>query len=175
MKDWPAFLVNTIAPCDLLNHRDRLSIYRWFGMDAKDAYIWPDCRFKETDLSNVHLGDRTFINSGAYIDNGESITLEDNVCLSPHVRLLTTSHAIGESGRRVGHTCFRKPIVIGRGTWVGCGVVVLPGVSIGKGCMIAAGAIVTQDCEPDWLYVGVPAVKKRYLEMAIAHELHLHP
>jgi maltose O-acetyltransferase len=55
------------------------------------------------------------------------------------------------------------PIVIKSGTWIGARVIVLPGVTIGAGCIIAAGAVVTRNCEPNWLYAGVPARKSKQL------------
>ena len=55
-------------------------------------------------------------------------------------------------------------MTIGDGCWLGGNVAVLPGVSIGSGCVIAAGSIVTADCEPDCLYAGIPAQLKRRLD-----------
>lgn len=49
------------------------------------------------------------------------------------------------------------PTLIKDGCWVGANVTIIPGVTIGEGCIIAAGAVVTKNCEPDGLYAGVPA------------------
>jgi maltose O-acetyltransferase len=50
-----------------------------------------------------------------------------------------------------------KSVFIGNGVWVGVNATILPGITIGDGCVIAAGAVVTSDCEPNCLYGGVPA------------------
>lgn len=157
------FFLNSIVASDLFDMRDRLSMYRRFGLQATDAYIQSGVFFTRTDLSTIVMGDRTFINHRCYIDNSERIIIEDDVCIADNVMLRTTTHDVGESDRRVGHTCRKAPIRIGRGSWLCGGCQVLPGVTIGEGCVIAAGAIVTKDCEPDWLYAGVPAKRiKKY-------------
>lgn len=56
------------------------------------------------------------------------------------------------------------PIVIGRGCWIGANVTIMPGVTIGDGCVIGAGSLVTNDCEPNGVYVGIPARRKKELE-----------
>jgi len=56
-----------------------------------------------------------------------------------------------------------KPVAVGNGCWIGARVMVMPGVSVGDGCVVAAGAIVTKDCEPHGLYAGVPAQRVRDL------------
>ena len=56
------------------------------------------------------------------------------------------------------------PTVIGSDVWVGYGTIILEGVNVGNGCIVAAGSIVTKDLEPYWIYGGVPAkkIKKRF-------------
>jgi len=63
---------------------------------------------------------------------------------------------MGPSRQRAGEN-IEAPIVIGDGSWLGQNVSVIAGVTIGAGCMIAAGAGVGSDCEPNGLYAGVPA------------------
>jgi maltose O-acetyltransferase len=77
-------------------------------------------------------------------------------------KFLTSTHDIGGPEKRAG-TWRTAPITVGRGCWLGANVTVLPGVRIGDGCVIAAGTVVTKDCEPDTLYAGVPAQAKRRL------------
>ncbi|WP_424977190.1 acyltransferase [Labedella endophytica] len=54
-------------------------------------------------------------------------------------------------------------VTIATGVWIGSGATVLPGLSVGQGCMIAAGSVVTRDCEDNGLYAGVPARRIREL------------
>ena len=79
------------------------------------------------------------------------------------VTLVTSTHALGTASQRAGDLT-AKPIRIGSGTWIGATATILPGVTIGDGCVIAAGAVVTRDCEAGWLYGGVPAVKIKHLD-----------
>lgn len=108
------------------------------------------------------LGDRAFVNVRTVLNNSARITIGEDVAIAPGVLLTTTAHDIGEPGRRQGRLRV-KPITIGAGTWIGASATVLPGVEIGKGCVIAAGALVTRDCEPHGLYAGVPARRVRDL------------
>lgn len=174
MLTFPQFHINTIAPLDSLPHQRRLSIYRHFGMGiGREAYLSSRCYIAHpSQLDCIQLGDRTFLNHFCFLENGAAITIGDDTCLGPGVRLLTTTHQIGASDRRVGHGCIRKPVTIGKGCWLGAGVTVLPGVTIGDGCVIGAGAIVTRDCAADGLYLGVPAQQVRQLEDVHSRRLH---
>ena len=62
----------------------------------------------------------------------------------------------GGANQRAGMYC-NKDIEIGDGTWICANVTILPGVKIGKGCVIAAGSVVNKDCEDNCMYGGVPA------------------
>ncbi|MDV7243724.1 DapH/DapD/GlmU-related protein [Rhodococcus oxybenzonivorans] len=78
------------------------------------------------------------------------------------VLLSTSSHELAGASRRAGNVSGR-PITIGDGCWIGAGATILGGVSIGAGTVIAAGSVVNSDCEPNALYAGCPAVRKKYL------------
>lgn len=76
---------------------------------------------------------------------------------------MNSTHQIEEKNRRAGQK-LALPIYIGEGTWIGANVIILPGVSIGKGCVIGAGSVVVSDVEDNSIYAGVPAKKLRQLE-----------
>lgn len=105
-------------------------------------------------LGPVTIGKNVFINRDAYIR--PNTTIGDNVRIGPFVRLISDTHEVGPSTRRAGKSRF-DPIVIGDGTWIGAAVTVIGGVSIGKGCIIAAGAVVTRDIPDNTMVGGVPA------------------
>ncbi|MNP69519.1 Maltose O-acetyltransferase [compost metagenome] len=79
------------------------------------------------------------------------------------VMLCSSTHEPGDVSRRAGKPS-GKSIKIGDGTWIGTRAVILPGVTIGEGCIISAGAVVTKDCEPNAMYAGVPAKKIKELD-----------
>lgn len=87
---------------------------------------------------------------------GGQITIESNVYIGMKTLFCAVSHEIGEPSFRAGKA-YAKDIFVGEGTWIGANVTILPNVKIGKGCIIAAGAVVNKDCEENCLYAGVPA------------------
>lgn len=102
------------------------------------------------------IGTGCWINIDCLFDLGADIRLGNNVSLGHGVLLLTSSHDIGPAERRAS-TLSAKPLNIGNGAWLGSRSVILPGVSIGAGAVVAAGAVVHQDVLPNTLVAGVPA------------------
>jgi acetyltransferase-like isoleucine patch superfamily enzyme len=113
------------------------------------------------DDKPIIIGDNSFINQRCLIFPG--VTIGQNVSIGPNTTLITATHVMGPSSRRADATVF-KPINIGDGCWLATNVVILPGISIGKGSVIAAGSVVINDCDPDSLYGGVPAKCIRKLD-----------
>lgn len=109
----------------------------------------------------VKVGNGVFINRDGYIRS--RTTIGDNVSIGPFVRLITDSHVIGPTNLRAAEPVV-QPISVGRGVWIGACVIVLPGVSIGDGCVVAAGSVVAQDVPSNVLVAGVPARVIRHLE-----------
>jgi maltose O-acetyltransferase len=110
-----------------------------------------------TILSNrLVLGDRVYLNTGTVLDNKAQLVIGDDVALAPGALITTAGHDLTDPRRRQGAVT-ALPTTVGRGTWIGARAVVLPGVTIGEGCVIAAGAVVNRDCTPHTLCAGVPA------------------
>lgn len=134
---------------------------RHYGLKAgSGVFISSGCRFAHPDLSNITLGENVFLNHGCFLENGGAIKIMDKARIGPHAKILTTTHAIAGHENRAGSSCIRSLVMIGKGVWIGASAVILPGVTIGNGCVIGAGAVVNRDCEPDGLYVGMPARRK---------------
>jgi maltose O-acetyltransferase len=110
----------------------------------------------------VQVGEEAMIAQEVFLHDHAQITIGRHTWIGPRCTILTQTHEFGDADQRAGRTV-DKPVTIGDGCWLGGAVTVLPGVSIGHGCVIAAGAVVTRDCKPDGLYAGVPAVRKRDL------------
>ena len=109
----------------------------------------------------TRFGKGTFVNHGCYFMDGGTINIGENVFIGPFCGFYTASHPLNYTKRNKG---LEKalPITIGDICWFGANVTVLQGVTIGAGCVIAAGSVVTEDIPENCLVAGVPAtIKKR--------------
>jgi len=104
---------------------------------------------------NIEVGDRVFINFGCVLLDCAMIRLGDNVMLAPYVQLYTGHHPI-DARERIKGPELASPITIGENAWLGGGVIVCPGVTIGADTTIGAGSVVTKDIPPGVLAVGNP-------------------
>jgi maltose O-acetyltransferase len=113
---------------------------------------------------NLSIGAGGYINRGVQIEGSGRVSLGEKVAIGPGVLILTSTHAVGPSEWRAGEGLTEtRAVTIGAGSWIGARATILPGVSIGKGCVVAAGSVVTRDFGPDLLIAGIPAVEKRSL------------
>jgi maltose O-acetyltransferase len=133
---------------------------RWLGADVRGAVINAGGFYGG---SGFRFADGVFVNYGVFFDCTEQITLEKDVSVGMQVTFITSSHAMGPAGRRAGPPT-SGPIRVGAGSWIGARSTILPGVTIGEGCVIAAGALVSKDCDAGGLYAGVPARLLRQLD-----------
>jgi maltose O-acetyltransferase len=104
----------------------------------------------------IRIGARTFVNFGLVALDVAAITIGDDVQIGPNVQLLTPTHPVEADARRAKWEA-AKPITIGSNVWLGGGVIVLPGVSVGANTVVGAGAVVTKDLPPNVVAVGNPA------------------
>ena len=102
------------------------------------------------------IGARCFLNMGVVILDVGRVTIGDDVQIGPNVQILTPTHPLDAEQRR-SRLEAAEPISIGDNVWLGGGVIVLPGVTIGRDTVVGAGAIVTRDLPPGVLAVGNPA------------------
>jgi len=106
--------------------------------------------------SNIHLGARTFVNSGLTALDVAAITVGDDCLIGPNVQLLTPTHPVDPQPRRDKLEA-AQPITLGDNVWLGGGVVVCPGVTIGDNTVVGAGSVVTRDLPANVVAVGNPA------------------
>jgi acetyltransferase-like isoleucine patch superfamily enzyme len=99
------------------------------------------------------IGENSVVNEDARMDTRGGIVLGRNVSISSRATILTASHD-PESARFAG---YERGVVIGDYVWIGLNAVIMPGVTIGEGAVIAAGAVVTSAVEPYAIVAGVPA------------------
>jgi maltose O-acetyltransferase len=111
----------------------------------------------------IRIGSGTFANLGLTILDVARVTIGDDVQIGPHVQLLTAAHPL-EPGPRRDRWEYAKPIVIEDNVWLGGGVIVCPGVTIGENTVVGAGSVVTKDLTANVLAVGSPARVLRTLD-----------
>jgi maltose O-acetyltransferase len=149
---------NTSDPSD---PEARLAVLReLLGSLGEGAYIrpplWCDYGYQ------IHVGARTFINYGAVMLDVATITIGEDVQVGPNVQFLTPTHPI-EAEARLAKLEAARPITIGNNVWLGGGVIILPGVSIGENTVVGAGSVVTRDLPANVVAVGNPARVIRHL------------
>src|SRR5205807_5910760 len=117
-----------------------------------NVIIWIRGRPKP-DRPGICIGSHTIVNQYCFLDGRGGLFIGNNVSISPGVWLLTDGHDMNDPffAERLG------PIEVGDYAWLGSRAMVLPGVKIGKGAVVAAGAVVTKDVGPYQVVGGVPA------------------
>jgi len=135
------------------SHRLRLAFYRKamrFRID-QDSYIFMDAWFNTP--GDFVMGHHSVINQKCRLDNRGGLTIGNTVSISAQVCILTADHDPNSrdfSGRTA-------PVVIEDYTFVGTRAMIMPGVTIGRGAIVAAGSIVTKDVPEFTIVAGVPA------------------
>ncbi|MCF0199098.1 MAG: putative colanic acid biosynthesis acetyltransferase [Bacteroidaceae bacterium] len=139
----------------------RVWLTRLFGSKIDySCSLMPSCKIEYP--WNVTMGALSSLGEDSWVYAMAPISVGEKSCIGKDVYLLTGSHDI-ESPR---FTLVTKHISIGSAVWLSTGVRVLPGVSIGDGCVAGASAVLTKDVEPWTVVGGNPAkfIKKRVLE-----------
>ncbi len=137
------------------SHALRLFFYRRvmkFRIGA-GSHIFMDAWFDTK--GRFALGAHSSINRGCRLDNRGALTIGDNVSISNEVAILTADHDPSSptfAGRKL-------PVAIEDHVFIGTRAMILPGVTIGQGAIVAAGALVTKSVEPFAIVAGVPARK----------------
>ncbi|WP_104111801.1 DapH/DapD/GlmU-related protein [Arthrobacter sp. N199823] len=103
---------------------------------------------------NIRFGENVFLNSGCRFQDQGGIDIGAGSLIGHNAVITTLNHDMLPSRRADMHPA---RVVIGEGVWFGANVTVLPGVSIGDGAVVGAGAVVTKDVPAGAVVVGVPA------------------
>jgi maltose O-acetyltransferase len=144
---------------DNVGIRLRVQVLRATGWDIGPRTLLagtPRFRGSGRIQDRLHIGADNLINVGCVFELHDEINIAERVSLGHEILFLTTSHRIGPTSRRAGASV-RAPIVVESGVWVGARSVLLPGVTVGEGAVIAAGSIVSKDVKPQTLVGGAPA------------------
>jgi len=107
---------------------------------------------------SIDIGRSVFIGPHAVVYGHGGVTIREETLIAMHCCILSSEHAIPTRSEGIRHhpDTF-LPTHIGRDVWLGAGVKVLGGVTIGDGCVVGAGAVVTKSLQPYSIAVGVPA------------------
>lgn len=124
--------------------------------------VWIEPRLHVAYGAHTHLGASVYANAGLTLIDDSEITVGDRVMFGPHVTISTAGHPLHPALRADG-TQFSAPVVIEDDVWVGGNVSILPGVTIGRGSIVAAGAVVTSNVPEMCVVAGVPATIIRRL------------
>lgn len=125
---------------------------------GRNVYIGHQAILKGYYKNTMRIGDETWIGQQTFLHSAGGIDIGARVGIGPGVRIITSSH--GEAGRDVpilSSPVELGPVVIEDDCDLGVGAIVLPGVRIGRGAQIGAGAVVAEDVPAYCVAVGVPA------------------
>ncbi|WP_139691826.1 acyltransferase [Sporolactobacillus terrae] len=108
--------------------------------------------------SKIKIGNNCSINDHVVLDGRGELIIEDRVNISPYVKIYTAEHQLNSPNFKYVENATK----IKKYAWISSGSIILPGVKIGEGAVVAAGAVVTKDVEPYSIVGGVPAKKIGY-------------
>lgn len=104
---------------------------------------------------HCHFGKNVYANYNLTAVDDTHIYVGDNAMIAPNVILASAAHPLDPEERRKGYQ-YNQPVHIGKNCWLGAGVIVVPGVSIGDDTVIGAGSVVTKDIPSGVVAVGNP-------------------
>lgn len=151
---WSRYMIHNVAY--IPSHHLRRCIYKWIGVQmGKGNVIYYGTEIRQP--LNIKIGDCNSLGDNLILDGRRGIEIGNNVNISSNVSIWTLQHDY----RDPAFKC--KPeggkVTIYDRVWIGCNVIVLPGVTIGEGAVCCAGCIVTKDVDPYSVVAGIPAKK----------------
>ncbi|MBI5806582.1 acyltransferase [candidate division TA06 bacterium] len=117
------------------------------------SVIQRNCHFDFKHFGKLSLGKNSVINHHCHLDFRAGITMGDNVNISPYVKIFTWQHLPNDPMFNTE----KKPVIIEDSVWISSAAMILPGVKIGRGAIVAAGAVVTRDVTEFTIVAGIPA------------------
>lgn len=106
---------------------------------------------------NISIGNDTIIGEFAVLDGREKLTIGDHVDIASEVMIYNAQHNIHSEHFAAVESVIKEPVSIGDYVFIGPRAIILPGVTLGKGCVVGAGAVVTKSVNPFDIVGGVPA------------------
>ena len=138
-------------PGALVFHPERVHL-------GRDVYVGHGAMLKGYHAGTMRIGDGSWIGQLCFFHSAGDLTIGKNVGVGPRVTILTSTHAEGGRERPILHAPLTfAPVVVEDDADLGVGAIVLPGVTIGRGAQIGAGAVVTRDVAAYSVVAGNPA------------------
>lgn len=142
----------------------------WLGRFGRGSGVQMGCRFENG--RKIFLGERNVINWGCVLDGRRhKIITGSDVSIGPEATILT----LGHDPQSPDFADKGGDVIIGDHVWIACRAIILPGVSIGDGAVVAAGAVVTKDVAPYAIVAGVPARPVGERSRDMRYQLHFQP
>lgn len=158
---WGVVVVNTLVRLfpEGMAGRLRALLYRRAGISIGPRTVIRGQLLLRGDRSatrNLVIGSDCLIYPFESVDCCASVQIGNHVTFGPQVAIITGSHEIHDPGHRAG-ALVPLPVRVEDGAWVCLGATLLPGVTVGRGAVVAARAVVTRDVPPHTLVAGSPA------------------
>lgn len=143
------------------SHLVRNAIFRLVGVRiGVGSTVHTGCRFYQP--KNISIGDDTSVGDRCFLDGRAKLVIGNHVDIASQVLIYNSEHNINDEW----FGAIEEPVRIGNYVFIGPRAIILPGVTIGDGAIVAAGAVVTKDVSPQSIVGGVPAkeIGKRVLK-----------
>lgn len=159
----------SLKPIFLWSHINhiRICFLRLFGAKiGKNTYVARNTDVREPDL--IELGENVVINKGVLLDGRGGLSIGNNVDIAQDTLILTAQHDYNDDY----HKFITSKTIIDEYVWVGARALILPGIHIFRGAVVAAGAVVTKDVDEMTVVGGVPAKKITIRSSKLLYQLH---
>lgn len=117
--------------------------------------VWVEQGITVVYGTNTTIGNNCFINSNITLIDDYTISIGNGVAIAPNVTICATGHPVHHELRPHG-VMYSLPVAIKDNVWIGTGVIICPGVTIGENSVIGAGSVVTKDIPANTIAVGNP-------------------
>lgn len=164
-------LLARLRELDFADTEGKSAVYReLFASVGRDVHI--DIDFRCEYGKHISIGDRVIINMGCTFVDNNLITIGNDVLIASNVQIYTATHPTDPALRRRSPwhegeaicNTYALPVTIEDDVWIGGGAILLPGVTIGRGSTVGAGAVVTRSVPPMCVAVGNPCRVIRRLD-----------
>ncbi len=143
---------NATRPCEA-EKREKL-LKEMFWEIGEGCYIEPPFHANHAG-AHIHFGKKVYANFNLTVVDDTHVYVGDCTMFGPNVTIATAGHPVLPELREQAYQ-YNMPVRIGKNCWLGAGVIVLPGVTIGDNTVIGAGSVVTTDIPANVVAVGIP-------------------